>query len=259
MPVGISDISFHKSLNTVSGTESLGGAIGTELSPQYAQAQPAVVTGCYISRAQGNSSGTGELVYNPTQQTLSWRPPQSAVSFMSPPITANGSFTFGTLSTGTVTITYTYAQLPTTYKTENIVIVTPVHTVFDKVTTSMALLGDTQYRCLYIRNNHATLTATEVRAYLYAMPVAPQVVEIGKDPAGLGDGTTTGVAQTIADKSTAPSGVVFSSPTTAAAGISLGAIAPNTCIAVWQKRVVPNMSYGSFRVVDVAVGITFLG
>lgn len=259
MPISTLDIAFYKSLHTVSSTDQLGGGIGAALTSQYAQFQPSVVTGCYISSAQGNLPGAGVLTYNSAQQTLTWRPPQSVESFTSPVITSDGSYTFGTLATGMVTITYTFSALPTTYKTENITIVTPIHSVFDQVTTAMALLGDVQYRCTYIRNNHPTLTASEVRAYIYAPPESPQMIELGVDPAGVGDGTTTGIAQTIANKTTAPAGVSFSAPVSAAAGVILGALPPNKCIALWQKRTVPQMSYGQLRVVPVSIGVTFLG
>ena len=47
-----------------------------------------------------------------------------------------------------------------------------------------------------------------------------------------------GTEQTVADESTAPSGVSFSQPTTFAGGLSIGDIPTGQHKAVWVRRVV---------------------
>lgn len=258
MPITITDVSFNKSLATSGAVSSLGGGIGAALSSQET-AQPSIVTGVYLSGAFGNTLGNGTLTYNPTSQTLTWRAQGSSVVSVSDVVTANGSYPIGTLLNGMVVATVTFAALPTTYKTESILVSAPLHTVFSQTTALMALVGDVQYRCLYFKNNHASLTANDVRLYIHAPPSLPQSLAIGVDPAGVGDGTTTGVAQTIATPYDVPVGVTFTAPIQAASGLSLGTLNPGQSVAFWQRRTLPEMAYGPMSIVSATIGVALVG
>lgn len=258
MPISITDVTFHKSLTEVSSIASLGGGIGTALASQNV-VQPTVVTGAYISNAFGNALGPGTLTYNPSTQQFTWRASGSATTAVSSVVTGNGSYPIGDAVVGMIVVTVTFASLPTTYKTESIMVTAPLHTVFGQTTALMALVGDVQYRCLYFRNNHASLTANDVRLYIHAPPALPQTLAIGVDPAGVGNGTTTGVAQSIADAHTAPTGVTFTAPLLAANGISLGSIGPNQCVAFWQRRTLPAMAYGPLAIISATIGVALVG
>ena len=258
MPISITDVTFHKSLTEVSGTASLGGGIGTALTSQNV-VQPAVVTGAYISNAFGNALGSGTLTYNPTTQQFTWRASGSATTSISAVVTGDGSYPIGDVVDGMIVVTVTFASLPTTYKTESIQVTAPLHTVFSQTNALMALVGDVQYRCLYFRNNHPSLTANDVRLYLHAPPALPQTLAIGLDPAGVGDGISTGVAQSIADAHTAPIGVTFTAPLLAANGIALGSIGPNQCVAFWQRRTLPAMAYGPLAIISATIGVALVG
>lgn len=258
MPITIANVSFHKSLAEDAGIQSLGGGIGAAIASQIAL-QPTVVTGVYIAQAFGNATGWGSLAYNPTTQQIWWKPPGSATTYYSPVIGASGSYTVGGTTDGLLVLTVTFASLPTIFKTESIEISSPIGTVFSQVNTTMALIGDEQYRCLYFKNNHSSLPANDVRLYLHAPPLLPQTITLGLDPAGPGDGITTGVAQSIADAHTPPVGVTFSAPTQAASGISLGVLAPGQCVAFWQKRTVPPMSYGPLAIAQATIGVVLVG
>ena len=61
-------------------------------------------------------------------------------------------------------------------------------------------------------------------------------VSLGLDPAGVGDGVTTGVATTIVLETDVPAGVTFSAPTTAATGINAGTLTVGQVYAFWIKR-----------------------
>lgn len=111
--------------------------------------------------------------------------------------------------------------------------------LFDDVTASEAANGDTEYRCYYITNTNLTDTYFGAVVWISSQTSSGDTsVEIGLDPAGVGDGSSTGVATTIADEQTAPAGVTFSAPATAGAGLSIGDLAPGEAQAVWVKRVV---------------------
>ena len=55
---------------------------------------------------------------------------------------------------------------------------------------------------------------------------------------GLGSSAVNGTEQTVANESTAPSGVTFSQPTTKGTGIALGTIPAGQHRAVWVRRTV---------------------
>lgn len=98
------------------------------------------------------------------------------------------------------------------------------------------------YKCLFVVNNHATLTLQRATAWLYSE------VAGGANCAFAGDGkgwTINGSpaiqAAVIPNKDTAPIGVTaFSLATTKATGIVLADVPPLSCIAVWLRRTSTN-------------------
>ena len=100
-----------------------------------------------------------------------------------------------------------------------------------------------KYKCFFIHNAHATLTAQSVVAYLSAEASGGASAAIGVDTtAASAIGSASSQALTIADENTAPAGVSFSSPTTAGTGISVGNIAAGSCRAVWVRATAANTS-----------------
>ena len=110
--------------------------------------------------------------------------------------------------------------------------------LFDDVSGAESQAGDIEYRCLYYHNGHATLTAQNFAVYIQSnTPAAGSDVSIGLDPAGIGDGSATGVATTPADEDSAPAGVSFSQPSSGSP-LSVGNLAPGQSIAVWIRRTI---------------------
>lgn len=253
MPISITDVAFYKS-----GASSLGGAIGSRLASQTTSA-PSVVTGCTVLQALGNPLGGGTLSFNPSTMQFGWKPPGSTVTYFSTAVSSTGTYSVGDYATGMLLLSVAFSQLPTIYKVETLAVSSPIGTVFGSVTTTDALLGATEYRCLYFKNNHATLTASDLRLYVHAPAPLPQVLAIGVDPAGVGDGESSGVAQTVPDSKSAPSGVVFTSPAQAGGGISLGILPPGKSIAFWQRRTVPAMAYGPMMIASATIGVALVG
>lgn len=113
-----------------------------------------------------------------------------------------------------------------------------LHNLFDPVSGQESNAGDVEYRCLYILNNHGTLTWQQVQTWIASQTTSTDTqISIGLDAAGIGDGSSTGVAATIADESTAPAGVTFTQPTSGSP-IAIGDIPPGEAIAVWVRRTV---------------------
>jgi hypothetical protein len=111
--------------------------------------------------------------------------------------------------------------------------VTP-ETIFDTVSGVESAAGDIEYRIIYIHNAHASLTLENAVAWLQAnTPSATTTVEIG-----LGTSALNATEQTIADESTAPSGVTFVAAANKGAGIALGSIPAGQSRAVHLRRTV---------------------
>jgi hypothetical protein len=104
--------------------------------------------------------------------------------------------------------------------------------LFDDVSSSEALSGDTEYRCFYIHNNHGTLTLQSAVAW-----VQSNTPSVDTDVAiGLGTSSINGTEQTVANENTAPSGVSFSAPTSKGTGLSIGNIPAGQHKAIWVRR-----------------------
>lgn len=109
-----------------------------------------------------------------------------------------------------------------------------LNNLFDNVSGAESAAGDVEYRCIYIRNNHGSLTLSDAVLWINALsPSSDSVVAIAL--AGEGKG---GTAETVADESTAPAGETFSSPTSKGAGLSLGNLAAGEFYAVWIRRTI---------------------
>lgn len=123
--------------------------------------------------------------------------------------------------------------------TTEVVFSPDLNNLFDDVTADQALAGAVEYRCLYVFNGHATDGLSSGKMWISAnTPSAGTEIAIGLDPAGVGDGDTTGEAATIADEETAPVGVTFSSPSTEGASLAIAAMAAQEGFALWVRRTV---------------------
>jgi hypothetical protein len=106
--------------------------------------------------------------------------------------------------------------------------------LFDDVASGEASAGDTEYRCIYIHNAHGSLTMESAKIWIQTnTPSADTAISVG-----LGTSSINATEQTVADESTAPSGVTFSAPSVEGSALSLGNIPFSQHKAVWVRRVV---------------------
>jgi hypothetical protein len=109
-----------------------------------------------------------------------------------------------------------------------------LHNLFDQVSGDESSAGDIEYRCIYVKNSHGSLTWESVVTWIETnTPAAGSTVDIG-----LGTSAVNGVEQTIADEQTTPSGVTFSAPSTKGAGLSIGNIPAGQHKAIWIRRTI---------------------
>lgn len=116
-----------------------------------------------------------------------------------------------------------------------------LHDLFDAISGSENAASTVDYRCIFIHNNNASNTYEAVRAWISSETAGGASLAIGVDPAAasaIGSGSTQ--AATIANETTVPAGVVFTSPTTFAAGVVIGDIPVGFCRALWIRRTAAN-------------------
>lgn len=106
--------------------------------------------------------------------------------------------------------------------------------LFDDISGAEATAGDTEYRCIFILNNHATLTLQAATIAVQSETSGGSTITIALDNiATSAKGSSSAQATTIADESTTPTGV----GSFGAGPLTIGDLAPAECKAIWVKRV----------------------
>jgi hypothetical protein len=116
-----------------------------------------------------------------------------------------------------------------------------LHNVFNLVSSIERTSGKTKFRCIYAKNKNITETAINPRLYIPKDTVSSTTtLFVGYDTnAGIGDGTSSGITQSIPNETTAPTGVLFTNAQDPARGIALGYDVPaGKVVAIWLKLVI---------------------
>ncbi|MDD5728510.1 MAG: hypothetical protein PHV59_08110 [Victivallales bacterium] len=109
-----------------------------------------------------------------------------------------------------------------------------LNNLFDDVSGDEHTAGDTEYRCIFVKNNSAE-TAYNVKIWIESNTTsAEDTFNIGLDLSGPSD-----TADTIANEGTAPDpAVTFSAAANQAAGLAIGDLTAGQSFAIWIKRIV---------------------
>lgn len=220
---------------------SLGGIISTEAAAVLAAQTTGVlsnVTGVTINTAFNNPEGTGTFRYDFASTTIYWRPPSDASEYGVDVSAGNGDYTAGTAASGFVFFTVVAASLPGSNQQDSIAVANNFGNLWDNISSQESLDGSTEYRCIYIHNTGDTTIFTP-KIWIKQQPTGPDTLSIALDAAGVGDGSTTGVAAVIIDEEDSTnvlSGLTFTSPSTQGTGLAPAQLDPGECVAYWQKR-----------------------
>jgi hypothetical protein len=115
-----------------------------------------------------------------------------------------------------------------------VIVTDTLNNVWDDVSGAESSAGDTEYRGIYVLNNHGSLTLTAAKIWISSNTTsADDTIEIALAGEGAG-----GTMETIANESTAPIGESFSAPSSFAAGLSLGNLTAGQHYGIWIKRIV---------------------
>ena len=110
-----------------------------------------------------------------------------------------------------------------------------LNNLFDDVSGAEAAAGTTEYRCIFVLNNHATLTYENATVAIQSETGTGTTITLATDNIGnVAKGSASAQAATIASETTAPTGVSAFS----AGPLSIGNLAPGQVRGIWLKRVV---------------------
>lgn len=113
--------------------------------------------------------------------------------------------------------------------------------LFDDITGDENAANDIEYRCIFVHNNHGSLTWQGVKTWLSSEVAGGANAAIALDGTGVVSATSASAqAEEETDESTAPTGESFSSPTTKGTGLTIGDMATATCQAIWVRRTATN-------------------
>ena len=241
MAVDIYDLRYFYSGGGSNGDPdlSLGNGISTVDIVSQSTTAPSNVTGVTIEDAFDNSIGTGVLIWNDTTEYLYWQPPLSAYQYGT---NITGDVTGLVLggSDGYIVVDITYTSLPGSNQQDNITVTLEYNNVYDDVSATESLIPDPgyiDYRCLYLKNTHASDSAYNIKLFFATTPT-PDTVYIWLDSSGL-DGGDIGPLNDEEDSTDVLTSASWSTPLTSATGLDIGTMAAGETYAIWIKRNVP--------------------
>lgn len=115
-----------------------------------------------------------------------------------------------------------------------LIVTDTLHNVWDAVSGAESSTGDTEYRGIFMKNNHGSISLTGAKVWISANTTsADDTVDI----ALAGEGVNNTI-ETIANESTAPVGETFSAPSTFAGGLTVPTLAAGQAHGLWIRRTV---------------------
>lgn len=112
-----------------------------------------------------------------------------------------------------------------------------LNALFDSITPARNGASEVDYRCVFVRNLHATLTATNYKVWLEGGdPAGGPTLAIAVDTTAASPiGQAGSQALEIATDTTAPAGLTWVTPTSDGAGLAMGNIPAGQCRAFWVR------------------------
>ena len=110
-----------------------------------------------------------------------------------------------------------------------------LNNVFDDVSGAESAAGDVEYRCIFVLNNHGSLTLTNATVEVLSQTAGGGSIDIATDNIAVSaKGSGSAQAATVANESTAPSGV----SAFGAGPLALGDLGPGQVKGIWLRRTV---------------------
>jgi len=127
--------------------------------------------------------------------------------------------------------------------------------LFDDISGAENAASTVDYRCIFVYNSNGANAYQNAVVYLSAEVAGGASIAVAVDStAASALGSASAQALQVASETTAPAGpLTFSSPTTAATGVSLGTIPSGQVRAFWVRRTAANSAALSNDGVTIAV------
>jgi hypothetical protein len=124
-------------------------------------------------------------------------------------------------------------QVSTTQITTN-----TIGNIFDDVSSAEASAGDVEYRCVFVKNNHATDTSFNTTVTVQSEVALGATFALALDNIGVtAKASASAQALTVANESTVPSGGAGIG-SFGAGPLTIGTMGPGTVAGVWIRRTV---------------------
>jgi hypothetical protein len=226
---GASNTDPDASLGGIKSSERIYSKSGTGISN---------ITGVVVDDAPGSADGAGTLTFTASGQTLTWAP-NGGTAGAATAVGTSGRYAIPG-SIGYLFVTVTAESLPVGNQSDTITVAQLANELFDDIGKAESYDGDIEYRAFYVHNGHATDPFVGIKVYIGSDASGADALAIALDLAGTGDGASTGVADTVADESTAPSpALTFTAPAAIGTALSIGQLDAGESAAVWMRRTVP--------------------
>lgn len=117
-----------------------------------------------------------------------------------------------------------------------------LNNLFDTITGPENVASESEYRCIFVHNNHATLTLENAVIWIASQDAGGATIDISVDTtAASAVGAAPAQAKEIADENTAPAAQTFAGTAVSkATALSIGNLTPGQVRAVWLRRAAAN-------------------
>jgi len=212
---------------------SLGGKRSGTILESLSASAPVNVTGVTIDEVPASSTiGSAALAFTAAGMTLAYTAPGDTVG-AGVDVSTDGTYEiYSNDSTKYMIVTVVAASLPGTDKSDAITLTSVVENLFDSVGSGEAQAGVTEYRSVMVKNDSPAGMNSMIVWIDVNTPFADDHVEIGIEA------PTANAIQSVANETTAPTGVTFFLADGESNGISIGNLASGDLYGVWLKRVV---------------------
>lgn len=236
MYIGDLQIRYSGGASNSVEASSLGGAISNNTVQCQSSTSPVNITGITITNVSGCSASSGTLAYISSTHTLTWRG-------IGKVLIGNGSYTIGNETVGILVVTVVYANLPGTNQSDTLTITTNSAVMFDNISQTEALNGDTSYRCYFIKNSHATDSAYDVRIWINSQPSSGlDALSICLDSNAINTNAHTIITEL--DPTSVLSGFSFVAPSSLATALVIGDLTAGSYKSFWIRRFVATNTVG---------------
>ena len=212
---------------------SLGGKRSGTILRSLSSPAPANITGVTVVDVSANcGAGNATLAFTLTGQTLAFTAPgDTAGTAVAVGVSGTYEVYSGTASKYII-VSVVSASLPGSNKSDTIALTNLIDNFFDSVSSAEAVAGSTEYRALMVKNDSANTMYGAVVWLAQNTPFPNDEIWVAIEA------PAANAIQSIANETTAPTGLTWSLAASEGAALSIGNLAAGACYGIWLKRIV---------------------